>query len=172
MTRLTNRIRRPRRGFSLIELMTVISVIGMLAAIGFPRYREMKRRAYFAAVLSDFNTVRIASYNYFADNATYPADGAAGSPPPALLPYLPQGFEFSTSSYTLVAYCTLRLESVWRITGHAAGVAAALAAKGERAVQQVDVAELRKRLAEEKQVVDFVPGQLEKCPSPNGPPEF
>lgn len=101
MTRLTNRIRRPRRGFSLIELMTVISVIGMLAAIGFPRYREMKRRAYFAAVLSDFNTVRIASYNYFADNATYPADGAAGSPPPALLPYLPQGFEFSTSSYTL-----------------------------------------------------------------------
>ena len=101
MTRLTNRIRRPRRGFSLIELMTVIGVVGLLAAIGIPRYREMKRRAYSAAVLGDFNTLRIASFNYFADNATYPPDGAAGSPPPSLVPYLPQGFEFSTPSYTL-----------------------------------------------------------------------
>jgi prepilin-type N-terminal cleavage/methylation domain-containing protein len=100
MTRLTNRI-RPRRGFSLIELMTVMAVIGLLAALGIPRYRDMKRRAYSAAVVSDFNTVRIASYNYFADNATYPPDGPVGSPPPALVPYLPQGFEFSTTSYTL-----------------------------------------------------------------------
>ena len=76
------------------------------------------------------------------------------------------------ASYTHVAYCTLRLESVWMITGHAAGEAAAMAAKAEKPVQEVDVPELRKRLADGKQVVDFVPGQLEKCPSLNGPPEF
>ena len=101
MTRLTNRIRRPRRGFSLIELMTVMAVIGLLAALGIPRYRDMKRRAYSAAVVSDFNTVRIASYNYFADNATYPPDAAVGAPPAALVPYLPEGFQFSTTGYTL-----------------------------------------------------------------------
>lgn len=98
---LTARRRSSRRGFSLIELMTVMAVIGLLAALGIPRYHEMKRRAFSAAVVSDFNTVRIASYNYFADHSTYPADGGAGAPPPALVPYLPAGFQFTTPNYDL-----------------------------------------------------------------------
>ena len=53
--------RRSRRGFSLIELMTVMAVIGLLAALGIPRYRDMKRRAYSANIMSDFNTVRVAA---------------------------------------------------------------------------------------------------------------
>src|SRR5688572_33355577 len=104
MTRPTPRPhlrRRPRRGFSLIELMTVMAVIGLLAALGIPRYREMKRRAHSAAVVSDFNTVRVAAYNYFADHATYPPDGASGVPPAVLVPYLPQNFSFSRPEYTL-----------------------------------------------------------------------
>ncbi|HEX8914750.1 MAG TPA: FAD-dependent oxidoreductase [Humisphaera sp.] len=76
------------------------------------------------------------------------------------------------ASYTHVAYCTLRLESVWMITGHAAGVAAAMAAKAKRDVQAVDVAELRKRLVDQRQVVDFAAGQPEKTEHLNGPPEF
>ena len=99
MIRLTN-IRR-RRGFSLIELMTVMAVIGLLAALGIPRYRDMKRRGYSANVMSDFNTVRVAAYTYFADNATYPPDGGSGTPPAVLVPYLPQGFSFSGEHYTL-----------------------------------------------------------------------
>ena len=104
MIRLTTPARRPQRrrqGFSLIELMTVMAVIGLLAAIGIPRYREMKRRAYFANIVSDFNTVRVASYNYFADNSTYPPDGSAGTPPAAMIPYLPQNFKFDNGIYTL-----------------------------------------------------------------------
>jgi prepilin-type N-terminal cleavage/methylation domain-containing protein len=99
MRRLTTS--RRRRGFSLIELMTVMAVIGLLAALGIPRYREMKRRAFSANVASDFNTVRVAAYNYFADHSTYPPDGGSGTPPAALIPYLPQNFEFSNSNYTL-----------------------------------------------------------------------
>jgi prepilin-type N-terminal cleavage/methylation domain-containing protein len=93
--------RRTRRGFSLIELMTVMALIGLLAAIGIPRYRDMKRRAFSANIVSDFNTVRVASYNYWADNNAYPPDGSTGAPPPALVPYLPQNFEFSNGNYTL-----------------------------------------------------------------------
>jgi prepilin-type N-terminal cleavage/methylation domain-containing protein len=92
---------RPRRGFSLIELMTVMAVIGLLAALGIPRYRDMKRRAYAANIASDFNTVRVASYNYFADNSSYPPDGGAGAPPAAMIPYLPQNFTFDNGNYTL-----------------------------------------------------------------------
>ena len=100
MRRLTRTFRR-RRGFSMIELMTVMAVIGLLAALGLPRYRDMKRRAYYANAVSDFNTVRVAAYNYFADNATYPPDGALGTPPVVLIPYLPQGFTFTNEHYTL-----------------------------------------------------------------------
>jgi hypothetical protein len=76
------------------------------------------------------------------------------------------------ASYTHVAFCTLRLESTWMITGHAAGVAAAMAVKDGTAVQKVNVAALQDKLRAQNQVIDFIPGQPEKCEHLNGPPEF
>ncbi len=76
------------------------------------------------------------------------------------------------ASFTHVAFCTLRLESVWMITGHAAGVAAAQAAQAGKTVQAVDVSALQAKLRAQHQVVDFVTGQPEKCEHLNGPPEF
>ncbi len=76
------------------------------------------------------------------------------------------------ASYTHVAFCTLRLESVWMITGHAAGIAAALAVKDGTSVQKVPLAPLQDKLRNQKQVVDFMPGMPEKCEHLNGPPEF
>lgn len=76
------------------------------------------------------------------------------------------------ASYTHVAFCTLRLESVWMITGHAAGVAGAMAARQDCDVQGVSVPDLQKKLRAQHQVVDFIPGQPEKCGQLNGPPEF
>jgi prepilin-type N-terminal cleavage/methylation domain-containing protein len=102
MNRLTTRApRRARRGFSMIELMTVMAVLGLLAALGIPRYHDMKRRAYSANIMSDFNVVRVAAYNYYGDNNSYPPDGSAGTPPPALRPYLPKDFSFDNGQYTL-----------------------------------------------------------------------
>lgn len=76
------------------------------------------------------------------------------------------------ASFTHVAYCTLRLESVWMITGHAAGVAAVMAATSDVPVQDVKVPLLQEKLRDQKQVVDFIPGLPEKCQELNGPPEF
>ena len=76
------------------------------------------------------------------------------------------------ASFTHVAYCTLRLESVWMITGHAAGVAAAMAADADTPVGNVPIGELQGKLEGQKQVIDFIPGQPEKCRRLNGPPEF
>lgn len=58
------------------------------------------------------------------------------------------------------------------IAGHAAGVAAAMAAKANQAVQNLDVPALQEKLREQKQVVDFVPGQPEKFEGGPGYPEF
>jgi hypothetical protein len=76
------------------------------------------------------------------------------------------------ASFTHLAYCTLRLESVWMITGHAAGLAAAQAVKNDTDVQKVNITALQKKLRGQKQVVDFISGMLEKCQQLNGPPEF
>jgi hypothetical protein len=76
------------------------------------------------------------------------------------------------ASYTHVAFCTLRLESTWMITGHAAGVAAAMAVKEGIPVQKVNITALQDKLRAQNQVIDFLPGQPEKCEHLNGPPEF
>jgi hypothetical protein len=80
------------------------------------------------------------------------------------------------ASFSHVAFCTYRLESVWMIAGHGAGVAAAMAAKSNGKVQGVDVGQLQRTLRAQHQVVDFVPGMPEKWVSPKGgtggPPEF
>jgi len=60
-------------------------------------------------------------------------------------------------SATHVAYSTLRMEPQYMIIGHAAGVAAKLAIDSGRAVQDVDVTALRRRLESQKTVFDYRP---------------
>jgi len=66
------------------------------------------------------------------------------------------------ASFSHVAFCSYRLESVWMIGGHAAGVAAATAARARQTVQQINVPELQNKLRAQRQVLDFLPGQPEK----------
>lgn len=75
-------------------------------------------------------------------------------------------------SFTHVAFTSLRVEGTWMVTGHAAGVAAATAAKRNIPVQDVPVNALRETLMAQGQVVDFIPGKPEACGELNGPQEF
>jgi hypothetical protein len=58
-------------------------------------------------------------------------------------------------SATHVAYSTLRMEPQYMIIGHAAGVAARLAIDAGGAVQDVDAAALRRKLASQRAVFDY-----------------
>ena len=61
-----------------------------------------------------------------------------------------------------VAYSTLRMEPQYMILGQAAGVAASMAIRGARAVQDVDTAELRRVLVEQGAILEYAPSrQLE-----------
>jgi hypothetical protein len=59
-------------------------------------------------------------------------------------------------SASYVAYCSLRMEPVYMILGHASGVAAATAVRCRTSVQEVDGAAIRRRLREQGQIVDWL----------------
>lgn len=54
-----------------------------------------------------------------------------------------------------IAYCSLRMEPVYMALGHASGLAAVMAIKNETAVQSIDVPALRKKLIEQKAVIEL-----------------
>lgn len=55
----------------MIELLIVIVVIGILAAIAAPRYLSSKRLAYIAAMKSDLRNIVSAAESQFAEDGTY-----------------------------------------------------------------------------------------------------
>jgi len=58
-------------------------------------------------------------------------------------------------SSTHVAFSSIRVEPSWMVIGHSAGVAAAMSAKDDIAVQKLDYAKLKTRLLAQKQVLDL-----------------
>ena len=67
-------MRRTKRGFTFIELLTVMVVRGLLAGIGVPRLRNLKGRWYQATLRSDLGTLRTAEEVYYAENLRYTTD--------------------------------------------------------------------------------------------------
>ena len=66
--------RTDRPGFTFIELLVVMVVMGVLAAIGVPRIRNMKERAYQATLRSDLGALRTAQETFYSENLEYATD--------------------------------------------------------------------------------------------------
>nr|AAC38433.1 pilus subunit [Neisseria gonorrhoeae] len=73
-----------QKGFTLIELMIVIAIVGILAAVALPAYQDYTARAQVSEAILLAEGQKSAVTGYYLNNGKWPADnGAAGVASPA-----------------------------------------------------------------------------------------
>ena len=80
------------RGFTLIEILMVIAIIGILATIAVPMYRDYHLRAKAVSLVTEVKTAAQAFRTFKMENNTYPADTAAGVTPPEASSFIGEFF--------------------------------------------------------------------------------
>jgi len=119
------------RGFTLIELMIVIAIIGVLAAIALPQFSAYRVKALNSLAMGDLRTAMTYEESYFALAQEYVVLSTGGAPGPMRIPVTGMdAFEVSKqvvlevnpatvggiSSYTGSAYNT-RGDITYTVTG-------------------------------------------------------
>jgi len=67
------RVPRSQKGFSLIELIVVVTIIGILAGIAVVQVRFVQRKAREAVLMDNLMSMRKAIDNFYADKQHYPS---------------------------------------------------------------------------------------------------
>ena len=79
MNTASTRRQRDEEGYSLVELITIIIIIGLLASIAIPLYLDQQKKGYDAAAKSDLNVVAKLVASYAAENDALPTVTVSGT---------------------------------------------------------------------------------------------
>lgn len=119
----TQSVRRSA-GFTLIEVMIVVIVVGILASIALPAYQSYIARSRASAAGADLAALSLNAENYYQKRLTYPTDSTpwdewTGSWSAAMTDFFGFSSSFDSDRYTLTATgsgamngCTLTLVSL------------------------------------------------------------
>ena len=132
-------MKKDQRGFTLMELMIVIVIIGVLAAIGVPAYRNYVTEAKEAACKANVRTISTAFHMHYAEEGRYPVSDDQQTIRNALAKYVSNidaiakcpadesiSYEFSCSgdgsSESLTSIRCPKHEMEYRVSGTPSGV--------------------------------------------------
>ena len=80
---------RKQEGFTLIELMIVVAIIGILAAIAIPNFLQYQMKSRQSEAKTNLQAIRTSSVSFQAERGCYLAVGREGSPNPGAAKSVP-----------------------------------------------------------------------------------
>ena len=108
---MLTRLAKKNEGFTLIELMIVIAIIGILAAIAIPQFSAYRQRSYNSSANADLRNAATAQEAYYVDAMRYADAGEETVLVGTYGLFTSKGVVFainsgSTTSYDMTAYHT------------------------------------------------------------------
>ncbi len=110
------------KGFTLVEIMIVVVIIGILATMAYPAFLKVKVHSQASRVANDFRAFSGLFETYTLDNGTYPADASPGA--------IPSGMEDYIKSESWSAQAPIGGQYDWVFNGFSGTPVAAVAITG------------------------------------------
>ena len=99
-----------RRGFTIVELLAVVSVMGLLASIALPKYQQIRKKADATETMAAMSAVRVAAFQYNESTGNWPPNAGLGNVPTGLAQYLSGGgTRLFRGSYHRLRWTTVRV---------------------------------------------------------------
>ena len=119
-------------GFTLVELMIVVAIIGLLAALVVPNYVRAREKSTSGVFIADMRAATSAFQLYTLENRGYPPNSGPGVVPTGMAPY------FGDLKWTSTTPIGGRWNWDYNLHGYRAGVAVSSPTAGSAQMADID----------------------------------